>query len=100
MRQFIVWVDQGINLLFGGNIDATISARCYANREASYWNRLMIIVDCAFYPTEGKDHCKNSFESDPEIHFNIAGWRRFLLPIVVVQASILIWIINKISSYF
>jgi hypothetical protein len=57
LRQFALWVDQGVNVLTGGYADETLSARCY--RE-DLWLRPWI--NALFFWQ--RDHCQSAFQNE------------------------------------
>ena len=98
MLNFLMWLDQGANVIFGGNVDTSISARCYANRGSKYWKKLQRAIDWAFSPVEPAGHCKRSYLKDPEEYFDIYGVRRMFFPPCVYVVVVVIWVVNKIRS--
>lgn len=59
--------DQALNALAAGNRDTTISGRCYITRSKTglkVWSTLEKIVNWAFYPIDGPDHCKQAYKAD------------------------------------
>lgn len=68
----LIAIDQLGNAVAGGNPDVTVSARTgyFANRSdspfKSYWKIMECIINFAFYPIEGPDHCYKSYLSDNE----------------------------------
>ncbi len=66
-HRFWIWQDQGVNVLFGGNPDVTVSSQI--GYMASKDDRAAIVmayfVDFMFYVAVGqKEHCKASIEHD------------------------------------
>lgn len=57
LKQFIISIDQLINVLFGGMADETISARLYRTN-----SKLVPFVDFVL----GKNHCYKSYISEVE----------------------------------
>ena len=68
--------DQLGNTFAGGEPDSSISARAgyYANTEKEqpkylwYWKMLEQIINFAFWPVDGEDHCKRAYKRDEENH--------------------------------
>lgn len=65
MKQYIwnilVWLDQGLNTLFCGDPDETVSSRAgKAQRNNKVWG----CVFCRFLDLFEKDHCKLNIEED------------------------------------
>lgn len=62
LRQLLIWLDQGLNVLLAGYADETISARAYRNRYKKYWNKAYKVINSIFFLQE--DHCKESFNRE------------------------------------
>lgn len=61
----LVAVDQLANALTGGNPDMTISARIgQFSHNSIYWRKLEKLVDWAFLPVEGPNHCWRAMVSE------------------------------------
>ena len=65
----LIAVDQFGNAVGGGNPDSTIYARVgyfSANPEKTnrYWRMLESVIDFAFYPIDGENHCYNAAQAD------------------------------------
>lgn len=61
----LVAVDQLSNALTGGNPDMTISARIgQFSHNSLYWRKLEKLVDWAFLPVEGPNHCWRAMISE------------------------------------
>lgn len=57
------WLSQGLNtIVFAGNPNMTLSARCHVNRDEKYWGRLHDIVNKIFWFQP--EHCKQAYETD------------------------------------
>ena len=73
----LIAIDQLGNAIAGGNPDATISARTgyFANEVKTafqfYWKTMELIINFAFYPIDGPNHCYNEYLADKDDH--IAG---------------------------
>lgn len=71
----LIAIDQLGNAIAGGNPDATVSARCYyfsqirPNMLKYYWKLLQLIINFAFSPIDGPQHCKKSYENEPNEEF-------------------------------
>lgn len=60
-----VLISQAINvILFDGNPDMTLSARCHINRNQPGWRSLRKLINRLFFWQA--DHCAASFASDVE----------------------------------
>ena len=71
----LIGIDQLGNAIAGGNPDATISARTgyFANISPNrtfihYWKIMEAVINFAFYPLDGSDHCLQSYEKDSDEH--------------------------------
>lgn len=95
MKMFLLWIDQGVNLLFGGNVDSSISGRCYVHREQKYWDKMRKAIDWAFHPLEGEGHCMRAYKNDNESYEDIKGIRRVVFPFFVYAGCLVIWPISK-----
>ena len=52
--------DQFVNVIFGGDPDETISAKCHRKRnDSKYWNGLRVIVNTIFFWQN--DHCRGAY---------------------------------------
>lgn len=97
------WLNIGISLdklgnsISGGSHENTISARVgdYSNRRGNYsifWAVLEWIVNFAFLPVDGPDHCYQAYQKEKEGNtFREGKWlvRLLLMPIVVVSCIVI-----------
>jgi len=71
----LIAIDQLGNAIAGGNPDATVSARCYyfaqiqVNMFKYYWKLLELIINFAFSPIHGPQHCKRAHKDEPHEEF-------------------------------
>ena len=97
-----VAIDQLGNVLAGGNPDNTISSRVgYYTRDfdeskiAFHWKFFRNIIDFAFYPVDGKNHCQEAYFNDAGEVFD-EGTNDYLviiaLAVIVVPCCIIITI--------
>ena len=99
----LVAIDQLGNALAWGNPDATISARTgyFANEVDCtfklYWLTMEWIINFAFYPIDGPDHCHREYLKDKDQH-NEAGSDlvRGVLGLIIIASCIPISIITRI----
>ena len=99
----LIAIDQLGNAVAGGNPDATISARTgyFANEVDSlfklYWQIMELIINFAFYPIDGPDHCHQEYLKDKDQH-NEAGSDvlRGILGIIVIVFCIPIAVITRL----
>ncbi len=77
MKQFLLWLDQGGNVLCGGNADSTISSCAYAFSSIdTFWSCIEGLINQTFEPIDGPDHCKQSFDNDRDETYTRGGWKR------------------------
>ena len=68
--KILIAIDQLGNAIADGNPDVTISARVgeFARRvdkNQLFWRTLESIINLAFLPVDGPDHCYNAFKNEP-----------------------------------
>lgn len=64
IKDVLIGIDQLINAIFCGNVDETLSSRCYRNAQKYWYAKIaMYILDFIFKPWD-KEHCKESYESE------------------------------------
>ena len=113
IMRVLVSIDQLGNAIAGGNPDVTISARTgyFANIKKTplryWWLTMELIINFAFYPVDGPDHCLRAYESDSdELHHEGNDIVRALLGIIIVAACTIIagvthlWVFIDPSSRF
>ncbi|MBS9777208.1 MAG: DNA helicase UvrD [Gammaproteobacteria bacterium] len=66
IRQFLIAIDQLVNVICGGWADETLSSRCYRcavlkRQPDKRWLLMYTIVNCIFC---SKTHCKGAYESE------------------------------------
>ena len=103
IRGVLIAIDQLGNAVAGGNPDATISARTgyFANvhktRLQFYWKILEYIINCAFYPVDGPDHCYNDYLAEQANYFNEGSdFLRAVLGLIIIVFCIPIAFITRI----
>jgi hypothetical protein len=103
----LIAIDQLGNAIAGGYPDAVISARVgyYANKGNSpiraYWRVLEWIINCAFYPIDGPNHCLNTVAHDKEERFiHGSDFARGLLGLVIIVACLFISVVVRIFVFF
>ena len=62
--QLVIGFDQLINAALGGWADETFSARCWRRRGRCFWNILRCLLDLAFRPFDGPNHCRQAYENE------------------------------------
>jgi len=91
--------DNFVNAIFGGDPDASISARTghYISwHESVFWNTLARIIDWAFDPIEDR-HCMNAWNNDPNENYQNARWGdRIGLVLVVVPFCALLGVVLRL----
>lgn len=99
--------DQFGNAIAFGNPDSTISARVgfFSIRGPGYlkhyWKFLERIINWAFWPVDGKNHCRQAFCKDPYEAYilgNQLAW--FILSIIVLVFCIVIGVILYVVYLF
>lgn len=94
----LVAFDQLGNAIAGGDPDSTISARVgfFANQGENltkyprFWKFLEKIINFAFWPVDGNNHCKDAYESDPEKHFRGKILAKIIILLLSVSFSLII----------
>ena len=62
------------NALAGGQADVSISARIGQKRKRNgYWRFANDLVDFAFFPVDGRDHCYNAWQKDKDESYIATG---------------------------
>lgn len=73
LLNLLIAIDQLGNAIAAGYHDTTVSARVgFFSRvkylkmpvRNSYWRLLRVVIDWAFYPVDGKDHCWEAYKED------------------------------------
>ncbi len=104
LRNVLVSLDQLGNAIAGGNPDSTISARTGYNarhRETFFWRRLQSIVDWAFFVLDGKGHCWQAFQGDPQEMFFEAKWYdKVLIAVMSLPACLIVGIVTRVWRLF
>lgn len=95
----LIAVDQLGNALAGGHPVTTISARVgYFSLNAKmgrfYWQALEALINFAFYPIDGPDHCYKAWQNDTNKLYRIGS------DIARVILSLLIFIVNPFIALF
>lgn len=99
----LIAIDQLGNAIAGGNPDATISARTgyFANEVKTafqlYWKTMELIINFAFYPIDGPNHCYNEYLADKDDHIEAGSdFMRAVLGLIIIVFSIPISIVTRI----
>lgn len=112
LSRFLVWVDRLFNWLTGGNYQHTISARTgkysgLSTGERPFWEFLEALVNLAFYPIDGPNHCDQAYQKeilkDPRHDFQKgSAFMQSLVLIVIVLAcfpiSLVLWTYKGIKD--
>ena len=94
LLKFITWIDVGGVVLADGNIDTTVSGTTgyfyYETiKNRSYWTSMKWMIDTAFFPFDGVNHCYDAYKSDPnedyEIRFKRLLWVITLLSCIIIS---------------
>jgi hypothetical protein len=101
--RILIIIDQIGNALTGGNPNAVISSRVayFANIKKTsfqpYWKILEWIINYAFYPIDGPDHCLRSLNKDTESNYKQGSdLAKALLGIIIIIACFFIAITIRI----
>ena len=110
----LISIDQLGNAIGGGNPDSTISARVGhfsehtdRNKHRSkyvYWKTLEWIIDLAFQPIDGKNHCKNAVDADPDGRYERGNdLTQFVLSVIVFIVcpfiAIVLWPLSLVVRF-
>lgn len=102
------------NSLSGGHPNISVSSRIgymHSLTGSRYWRFCVWVVDGTFYPLEGGDHCKKSFEREGANHHYSDvilgyGWSlvilTWLMLCICAPLALVLWIhlaMKKILSY-
>ncbi len=95
----LIAIDQLGNALAGGHPVTTISARVgyfseNSRRGKLYWQCLESLIDFAFYPIDGPNHCRKAWKSDTHKLYRIGS------DVTRVILSLLILVINPFIALF
>lgn len=102
----LIAIDQLGNALAGGHPVTTISARVgffSANAEVCrfYWRWLEVIINFAFYPIDGPNHCYKAWQNDDYELFRIGNdLARVILSILILLTMPLIALFTRIAVIF
>jgi len=95
--------DNTVNAMFGGDPDASISARTgfhTASHYDPYWNRLGQIIDWGFAPIEER-HCLDAWKNDQFEDYQDAGrWDRIGLAVVVTPFCLMLGTVLRIRKWW
>jgi hypothetical protein len=92
---------QYFNAWLGGSADISISARIgekVQNSPSNFWIICELIVDTAFFPLDGKEHCIEAYKKDSKEDYKFAKGGvatlvilSILLVLVCVPLGVLSW---------
>lgn len=104
IRNLAVSISQLGNAISGGNADATVSGRVGYNAikapagQELYWESMEKLIDWAFYPLDGHNHCQQAFRGDTE-RYRSGSWRsRLVLALLTVPACIVIGPVLRLAK--
>ena len=88
LRNIFIGADQGLNAVFRGNPDSTISARTgymSLHNRSKTWSRQEKIIDWTFKPIDGKGHCSQAYDADSrEVFYGLkTAWGSQLMLLTV-----------------
>lgn len=64
LKNILIWLDQGLNVLFAGSPDETLSARAHRGQHKKHWMIIRDGIDFIFWIFGVEDHCRKSYESE------------------------------------
>ncbi|WP_440875964.1 hypothetical protein [Thalassotalea sp. PLHSN55] len=107
LKNVLVAIDQLGNALCGGNPDVTISARTgyFANVGDTsirmWWQLMERIINFAFSPFDGPNHCLDAYHADNESHHNEGSdFLRALLGFIIIVTCLFIAILSRVWVVF
>lgn len=102
IKNLLIWGDQGVNTIAGGNPDCTISACSHVNGfKSKYWRFLENIINTTFEPIDGPEHCYQSFEADKSEEYKDGGiLRKGLIGVCVVLFCLVAYLPIKLIGVF
>lgn len=78
--------------LSGGSPDISISARTgFESKHFIYWKWLRLLIDFAFEPLDGKNHCEKAYMAD--IQENYMMGRYIITPVICTSLALPICLI-------
>jgi hypothetical protein len=106
MGNLLVAIDQFGNAIAGGYADSTVSGRVgyysykkYTTRKwrNKYWKTLRAVIDWAFYPLDGPEHCRKAYQFElDEKHAHGSDLALAALGIIVLVFAPVLGVINRI----
>lgn len=99
IRNLLLSLDQTANTIFAGNPDSTISARtgyfAATPPESKFWSWQEKVINYAFKPIDGPNHCRQAWSADALEEFYVAGpiaktFMTLLVPPTCVAIGLLI----------
>ena len=109
LTNFFVSIDQLGNVIAGGNPDNTISSRVgyytqhsETKKIAWYWIWFEKIINTAFFPLDGKNHCHEAFHNDAGETFDkkTSNIVVALLAIIIIPSCVFIGLLLYILYAF
>ena len=76
IKNGLIWFDQGVNWLAGGNPDCTISACSFVYKSDKFWGRMERMINYVFKPIDGPDHCQQAYVLDKGEEYTNGGYLR------------------------
>ena len=100
----LISINQLGNAISGGNPDALISSRVayFTNIKKThfrrYWKVLEWLINFAFFPIDGPDHCLRSLENDKDNkYYQGSDLAKATLGLIIIVASLFIAIFLRIA---
>ena len=99
----LIALDQLGNALAGGNPDNTISgrtghfARVATGSQGLFWRTMERVIDWAFYPLDGPNHCQQALANDSqEDLWPSNDWGRALLVLLSLPVCAVVGLLSRI----
>ncbi len=103
----LISIDQLGNAIAGGNPRSTISARTGYNvrnsacQNRDFWKFLASIINYAFYPIDGPDHCDKAYRYDIDGNYREGNdVMRMVLSVFVVVSCVFIAVCTRLYTLF
>lgn len=102
----VIAIDQLGNAIAGGSADCTVSARVgyfsyrkYKNKILNgYWLALRTVIDFAFYPLDGEEHCRQAYVDDAdELFIHGTDWALAVLGVIVFIMAPFLGVVIRLS---
>ena len=109
--KILIFIDKLGNMLAGGNIDNTISARvgyfAIRTQPNPFWEMLQGVINFAFWPIDGPQHCYDSYvkeskrDNTPDFKKGNKAALVLLSTLVITSCSVIspvVWVLSKLKK--